>query len=88
MNERQDNTEGLVADGFLIVEDSLIQAELLRRIPVREGCRITLAKDGVLHGARVSRSQPRPAGDFRAAGRDRRSPGRRRFSAGSRARAC
>ncbi len=42
---------------ILIVEDSLIQAELLRRILVQQGYRVTLAKDGA-EGLASARKEP------------------------------
>jgi len=58
MNKQQDST-GSLQITVLIVEDSLIQAELLRRVLAREGYRIMLAKDGAEGLAMASKEQPK-----------------------------
>jgi len=59
MNEQQDNRQanGAPQTPVLIVEDSMVQAELLRRILVREGYRVTVAKDGA-EGLAAARKEP------------------------------
>lgn len=58
MNERQDDiADGPPQTAILVVEDSMIQAELLRRILVGEGYRVTLAKDGA-EGLASARKEP------------------------------
>ena len=63
MNEQQDNTvkqeTGSPQTLILIVEDSMIQAELLRRILVQQGYRVTLAKDGAEGLAAARKEQPK-----------------------------
>jgi len=58
MNEKADDT-GTPQITVLIVEDSLIQAELLRRVLAREGYLITLAKDGAEGLAVARKALPR-----------------------------
>ena len=59
MNKQQDNRQedGSPQTPVLIVEDSMVQAELLRRILVREGYRVTVAKDGA-EGLAAAREEP------------------------------
>jgi signal transduction histidine kinase len=61
MNEQQVNTvkqePGSPQTHILIVEDSMIQAELLRRMLVQQGYRVTLAKDGA-EGLAAARKEP------------------------------
>ncbi len=61
MNEQPDNTAqpetGSPQPLILIVEDSMIQAELLRRMLVQQGYRVTLAKDGA-EGLAAARKEP------------------------------
>ena len=63
MSEPQDHTEiteeGVPQIPVLIVEDSMVQAELLRRVLVRAGYRITLAKDGAEGLAAARKAPPR-----------------------------
>lgn len=58
---QQDNMMNQEADlqqtNILIVEDSLIQAELLRRILAQQGYRVTLAADGA-QGLEAARKEP------------------------------
>ncbi|HXU92434.1 MAG TPA: response regulator [Gallionella sp.] len=63
MNERRDST---VSQGtetpqtpILIVEDSMIQAELLRRVLAHEGYRVTVARDGAEGLAAARKERPR-----------------------------
>jgi len=61
MNDQQDKTvmQETVAPQthILVVEDSIIQAELLRRLLVAQGYRVTLAKDGA-EGLAAARKEP------------------------------
>ncbi len=61
MNEQPDNTvkqeDGTPQTPVLIVEDSMIQAELLRRMLVQQGYRVTLAGDGA-EGLAAARKEP------------------------------
>ena len=58
MNEQQDNTKaGAPQTPILIVEDSMVQAELLRRMLVQHGYRVTVAKDGA-EGLAAARKEP------------------------------
>jgi len=59
MSEHVDTAQedGLARIPILIVEDSMVQAELLRRVLAREGYRITLAKDGA-EGLAAARKEP------------------------------
>ncbi len=61
MNDQPDNAAtqdiGSPPISVLVVEDSLLQAELLRRILVREGYRVTLAKNGA-DGLAAARKEP------------------------------
>lgn len=61
MNDQQDKTvmQETVAPQthILVVEDSIIQAELLRRLLVVQGYRVTLAKDGA-EGLAAARKEP------------------------------
>jgi len=63
MNEQQDNAEkpetGSLQTPILIVEDSLIQAELLRRMLVQHGYRVIIACDGAEGLAAARKEQPR-----------------------------
>lgn len=56
MNERQDNMKNGPPQ-VLVVEDSMIQAELLRHSLEREGYRVTVARDGV-EGLTAARKEP------------------------------
>ena len=49
--------DGSAPVSILIVEDSMIQAELLRRVLVRGGYRVTLAMDGA-EGLAAARKEP------------------------------
>jgi signal transduction histidine kinase len=63
MSDRQDDTMmpevGTPQETILIVEDSMIQAELLRRVLAKAGYRVTLAKDGAEGLATARKAPPR-----------------------------
>jgi two-component system sensor histidine kinase/response regulator len=63
MSEPQDSAarqqDGAPQIPVLIVEDSMIQAEMLRRLLAREGYRVTLAKDGAEGLAAARKERPK-----------------------------